>query len=65
MFDLSMMKDVKTNGVPSKWITVGEPDKRTLVFDPTYPVEDSMRWRIVNAQFVDIMDSVTHWVFLD
>ena len=34
---------------------------RILVYSPTYPVGDSMRYRIIDSSFLSICKEVTHW----
>lgn len=37
---------------------------RVLIFSPDYPEDSGMRYRVVDAHFVPIMQEATHWAFL-
>jgi len=38
---------------------------RVLVFSPTYPEHDPMRFRVMDAKFVRISTDVSHWIELE
>ncbi len=40
------------------------PDKRVLVFSPSYRDGDAMRFRVVEGQFFEITTEATHWAHL-
>lgn len=62
------MKDTKET-VLLKWKNVKRelpvsPTSRILVYSPIYPVGDTMRYRIINASFLEKCKEVTHWCML-
>ncbi len=50
------------------WLRIedGLPEnrQRILTFSPSYGENDSMRYRVVDSQFLDLMTEVTHWLYL-
>jgi hypothetical protein len=44
-----------------KPVTIDIPNKRVLTFSPSYPVGDTMRFRLMDGQFVKICKEVTLW----
>lgn len=40
------------------------PSRRILVLDPTYPIGNEMRMRIVDTDFVRFMQDATHFIEL-
>lgn len=36
-------------------------EKRVIIFSPVYPKDSEMRFRCIDAQFVDICEEATHW----
>lgn len=39
-----------------------EKDQRVLAFSPVYPEGHSMRYRLIEGQFIRISIEVTHWI---
>ena len=49
----------------SREVIMPEPGHRILIYSPDYEVGISMRWRIINSEFMPMMREATHWIYLD
>ena len=56
------------NDMELEWLPMQEPVPSNvlyvLVFSPCYPVGDSMRIRIVDAQFLNILTDAERWAVI-
>ena len=49
----------------SREVVMPEDGHRILIYSPMYEEHNSMRWRVIDSGFFDLMRDATHWVYLD